>query len=207
VKNLSPWLEEGSLLIHNADIFAGLPLTSLVEAHRASGLPVTMALRSSGPGLHVAVNDDASRVTDIREYLDRAPGTHQFTGIYCADRELLDLIPGGQKVSVIPAFLELAKAGRLGCVVLDEGAWVDLGDPATLLAAHLDPDHDPGVPRIHVGARIEAGAEVDGASWVGAGAEVPAGTVLSRCLVLPGAKVAPGLHDRAVCFGDGGLVH
>jgi len=206
VKNIEPWFDEGSLLVHNADIFSTMAVDHLVAAHRASGAVATMALRSSGPALHVAVDLDRGSVTDIRNFLGHSEGTHQFTGIYCAERALLDLIPAGEKISVIPAFLELIRQNRLGCVVLDEGAWFDLGVPATLLAAHLDPPIDPRLPRIHPDALIDPAAEIDALSWVGPGATVPAGATLDRSLVLPGAKVGPGQYSNRIILPDGSSI-
>jgi mannose-1-phosphate guanylyltransferase len=110
---------------------AGGQVDRLIAAHEASGLPVTLALRSHGVAKHIALDGD--RAIDIRGMLGRAEGTHVFSGIYCFNPDLFGLIPAGEKVSVIPAFLELAKQGRLGAVVLDEGDWRDLGDPATVV--------------------------------------------------------------------------
>lgn len=203
VKNIEPWFAHGTLLVHNADIFTTVPLDRLVAAHRASGALVTMALRSTGPALHVAIDPERGIVTDIRRLLGRHDGSHQFTGIYCAERELLDLIPAGEKISVIPAFLELARQARLGFVVLDDGAWLDLGTPSTLLDAHLDPPVDPGVPPIHHAATIDPAAMLDPHCWVGPGATVAAGASLSNCLVLPGATVPPGKHAGIIFLPDG----
>jgi len=204
VRNIRPWFEGGDLLlVHNADIFSTMDLRRLVSEHRASGLPATLALRSRGPGRNVSVGDGATRVLDLRGLLGRGTPDHQFTGIYCAGPELLDRISPGEVVSAVFAFVELAKEGRLGCVVLDEGAWLDLGDPATLLSAHLDPPAAPEMPRIHPRATVDPAAEVDGESWVGPGAVVPAGAVLRRCLVFPGVVVQPGVHERVILPGGG----
>ena len=204
VRNVAPWFEGGDLLlVHNADIFSTMDLGRLVSAHRASGLPVTLALRSHGPGPNVSVDSAAAKVLDLRGLLGRGTPDHQFTGIYCTGPELFGLIAPGDVVSAVFAFVALAEEGRLGCVVLDDGAWMDLGDPAALLDAHLSPPAEPGVPRIHPQASIDPAAEVDAESWAGPGAAVPAGTSLRRCLVFPGADVAPGEHEREVLWGDG----
>lgn len=186
VKNIEAWTAGESVLVHNGDIFSSLPLDRLIAAHEASGDPVTLALRSQGEARHVALEGD--RVTDIRGMLGRAEGTHVFSGIYCFDRGLLDLIPAGEKISVIPAFLELARQGRLGSVVLDEGDWRDLGDPASYLAAH----RELGLaPAIHPAARIDPSATVE-RSVIGPGAEIGAGAVVRDSVVWPRARVAAG---------------
>jgi len=186
VKNIEAWTAGESVLVHNGDIFSSLPLERLIAAHEASGDPVTLALRSRGEARHIALDGD--RAIDIRGMLGRAEGTHVFSGIYCFHRELLDLIPAGEKVSVIPAFLELARQGRLGAVVLDEGDWRDLGDPASYLAAHRELALGPAM---HPAARIDPAATVDH-SVVGPGAEIGAGARVRDSVVWPGARVAAG---------------
>ncbi len=186
VKNIAAWTAGESVLVHNGDIFSSLPLDRLIAAHEASGDPVTLALRSQGEARHIALDGD--RAIDIRGMLGRAAGTHVFSGIYCFHRELLDLIPAGGKISVIPAFLELARQGRLGAVVLDEGDWRDLGDPASYLAAHRELALGPA---IHPVARIDPAATLE-RSVVGPGAEIGAGARVRDSVVWPGARVAAG---------------
>lgn len=209
LKNIGPWMAGDSVLVHNGDIFSTLPLDRLIAAHEASGLPVTLALRSEGVAKHIALDASGTRVTDIRKILDVADGSHVFSGIYCASPGLTDLIPAGEKISVIPAFLELAKAGGLGAIVLDEGVWLDLGDRASYLQAHRElalavPVHPtativPGamVERSVVGpgAVIESGAVVrDSVVW--AGCRVGQSAVLERCVVFSGIQ-AEGVHQDA----------
>ena len=206
VRNIRPWFGGEFLLVHNADIFGTLDLGRLVSEHRASGMPATLALRSTGPNPNVSVDADATRVLDLRGLLGRGRPSHQFTGIYCTDSELFGLIPPGEVVSAVFAFAELAKQGRLGCVVLDDGVWLALGDPQTLLAAHLEPPVAPESPRIHPEAEIAPGAAVDAETWIGPRARVPSDATLSQSLVLPGAEVPSGEHHRKILFGPGTVV-
>lgn len=186
VKNIEAWAAGESVLVHNGDIFSSLPLEQLVAAHEASGLPVTLALRSEGVAKHIALDGD--RAIDIRGMLGRAEGTHVFSGIYCFNPEVFGLIPAAEKVSVIPAFLELAKQGRLGAVVLDQGDWRDLGDPASYLAAHRELAL---APEIHPDALVDPTAAVE-RSIIGPRAEIGAGAVVRDSVVWPGAKARAG---------------
>jgi mannose-1-phosphate guanylyltransferase len=135
---------------------------------------------------HIALDGD--RAIDIRGMLGRAEGTHVFSGIYCFNPELFGLIPAAEKVSVIPAFLELAKQGRLGAVVLDGGDWRDLGDPASYLAAHRELAL---APEIHPDALVDPTATVE-RSIIGPRAEIGAGAVVRDSVVWPGAKARAG---------------
>ena len=199
LKNLTEWLAGDSLLVHNGDIFSTLPLEKLIAEHEASGLPVTLALRSHGEARHIAVDADASRCTDIRGRLGRAEGTHVFSGIYCVNAELLEHFPAGGKISVIPAFLELAREGRLGTAVLDEGEWLDLGDRTAYLQAHRQLAL---APAIHPEAIIEPGARVEG-SVVGPGAVVRAGAIVRNSVIWPACEVAENaVLDDCIVYSE-----
>ena len=196
IKNIAAWMEDAPLLVHNGDIFSTLPLARLIATHEASGLPVTLALRSDGFAKHIALDPSGTRVTDIRKRLGVAEGTHVFSGIYCVNPAFLDLIPAGEKISVIPAFLELAKSGQLGAIVLDEGVWLDLGDRESYLQAHLELDL---APAIHPQAMV-TGAVIEH-SVVGPGAVVESGAVVRNSVIWPGAYVsANAVLDRCIVF-------
>lgn len=188
LKNIASWIGNDPLLVHNGDIFSTLPLGKLIAAHEASGLPVTLAVRSAGDAKHIALDAAGTRVRDIRGKLGLADGSHVFTGIYCVNPDFLHLLPPGEKVSVIPAFLELAAAGRLGAITLDDGIWLDLGDRDSYLAAHRALALDAP---IHPDARISPDATVEN-SVIGPGATVEAGAVVRDSVLWAGAKVLAG---------------
>ncbi|RYD17931.1 MAG: hypothetical protein EOP88_24365 [Verrucomicrobiaceae bacterium] len=199
LKNISGWIGGEPLLIHNGDIFSTMPLDKLVAAHEASGLPVTLALRSAGTASHIAIDPAGTRVTDIRNSLGISEGTHTFSGIYCVNPEFLELIPAGEKISVIPAFLELAKSGQLGAIVLDQGVWLDLGDRESYLQAHRELSL---APPIHHDATIGEGAVVE-RSVVGPSAIIEAGAIVRDSVVWPGGRVADDARlDRCIVFSN-----
>jgi NDP-sugar pyrophosphorylase family protein len=203
LKNIAAWTGNEPLLVHNGDVFSTLPLEQLISAHEASGLPVTIALRSVGSARHIALDATKTRVTDIRERLGLAVGTHVFTGIYCVSPEFIGLLPAGEKVSVIPAFLALAQQGRLGALVLDEGSWLDLGDRHSYLLAHRDLGLGPA---IHPLAVVAPGASVT-SSIVGAGAVIEAGAIVRDSVIWAASRIAgDAVLDRCiVCCGQ--VVH
>ncbi len=188
VKNIAAWAAGESVLVHNGDIYSSIPLDRLIAAHEASDCPVTLALRSKGEATHIALNEAGDRVIDIRAKLGITEGTHVFSGIYCFDPELFDMIPPGQKIAVIPAFLELARQGRLGAIILDEGDWRDLGDKQAYLAAHCELALAPAV---HPAAVVHPSAMVEN-SIVGPGAEIGEGASVRESVIWPAAVVAAG---------------
>ncbi len=209
LKNIAAWMGNDSLLVHNGDIFSTLPVGKLIAAHEASGLPVTLALRSEGIAKHIAIDPSGTQVTDIRKSLGLADGTHVFSGIYCVNSDFLDLIPAEQKISVIPGFLELAKAGKLGAIILDDGVWLDLGDRDSYLQAHRELALAPAIAPTAIiepgaiiersvvgpGAVVESGALVrDSVVW--AQGRIFSGAVLDRCIVFSGNPVTSHHQDQ-----------
>ncbi len=199
LKNISAWIGSDPLLVHNGDIFSTLPLEKLIAAHEASSLPVTLALRSRGDARHIALDPSGKRVTDIRKTLGRAGGTHVFTGIYCIDPSFLGLLPAGEKVSIIPAFLKLAETGLLGAITLDEGVWLDLGDRKSYLQAHQELGLGPA---IHPDALVDSAAYVEN-SVVGPGAVIEAGAIVRNSVVWPRCHVtSDSLLDECIVYSD-----
>lgn len=193
--NIASWIEDKPLLVHNGDIFSTVPLEKLIAAHEASGLPVTLALRSEGAEKRVALDDSLSRVTDLRHALGRARGTHVFSGIYCVNPDFLDLLETGEIISIIPAFLELAKQGKLGAIILDEGVWLDLGDRDAYLQAHRELDLGPA---IHRESHIASGASVEN-SVVGPNVMVASGAIIRDSVLWPGTHVSgDAVLDRCI---------
>lgn len=199
LKNIAHWIGGEPVLVHNGDIVSTLPLDRLIAAHAASGLPVTLAMRTRGGDKRIALDATGTRCIDVRGLLGRAAGTHVFSGIYCVNPELLEMLPAGESISVIPAFVELARAGRLGAIVLDDGVWLDLGDRDAYLLAHRELQLGPA---LHADAIIEAGARIE-RSVVGPGAVVHAGAVLRDSIVWPGCQVAgDAVLDECVVFSN-----
>ncbi len=193
LKNIEDWMEEGSLLIHNGDIFSSMDLQKLVDAHEASGDEVTLALRSSGGEKRISFGEN-HRVEDVRSEVRGLPGTHVFTGIYCVKKEFLKRIPAGEIIAVIPAFQELVREGGIGAVVMDEGDWMDLGDVESYLQAHQQLALENP---IHPEAIIEDGAVIEN-SVIGKGARIRSGARVTNSVLWPGADVSREVVNEVV---------
>ncbi|QTN33311.1 NDP-sugar synthase [Akkermansiaceae bacterium] len=191
LRNIGPWVDEGSLLIHNGDIFSSMDLRKLVEAHEASGDEATLALRSCGGEKRISLGE-GGRVVDVRSEVRGLPGTHVFTGVYCVTKDFLKRIPPGKIIAVIPAFQELVREGKIGAVVLDEGEWMDLGDVGSYLAAHRDLALEQPV---HPEAIIGDGALLEN-SLIGKGAVIGKGARVTDSVVWPEAIVPDGVVVR-----------
>ena len=132
LKNIEDLLaDDETLLVYNGDILSDLPLGRLLAAHAAGGKEVTLALRSDGPLRNVCL-DAEGEICDFREFLGN-PGVRRclFTGIYTVEKRFLRRLTPGKIESVVPVFVEMIREapGSVGSVVIDEGIWLDIGDP------------------------------------------------------------------------------
>ncbi|MBT8036223.1 MAG: NTP transferase domain-containing protein [Verrucomicrobiae bacterium] len=197
IRNIASFIGEDPLLVYNGDILTNIDISELITRHQASGNIATLALRSSGTICNVNLSGD--KISDMRNILGNTPGTHQFTGIYCIEPEILNLIPDGEVVSIVPAFIHLIQQGKLGAAVLDHGDWFDIGNiPAYhAIHQHLRTGRDDA---IHPDAQIHPDARVESDSCIiGPQATIGAGAQLQNTIVWPKATVeAKSTLDHAI---------
>ncbi len=192
--NARALLEDGPFVVYNGDILSDLPLSRAAAQHEANGAEVTLVLRTKGVNRNVSFAD--GRVLDLRGVLrpDLRPA-HLFTGIYFVQPEFISRIPAGVPLSVVPIFHEMIRGGNgLGGVVLDDGAWRDLGTREEYLAACAA----LGCRQwISPSARMGEGAELrDCIVWENA--EIAPGAKLTRCVVTDGARAEGIMVDADV---------
>lgn len=188
IKNIAPWIGNDAVLVYNGDILTDLDLKGLIHAHEASGNAATLALFSEGPNCNVAVDGD--KIVDMRHSLGVHSGTHQFTGIYIIEPAILELIPADEKISIVPAFLELIKQGKLGYFLADGASWQDLGTREEYLSAHQSPCRETPLPAIHPTAQIHSNCDIDlDSCFIGANCVLESGAKLRNTIVWPGATV------------------
>ena len=200
-------LGDGPFIVYNGDIFSDLPLAPALAAHRAAANEVTLILRSHGGNTNVAFDAADGRILDLRRALrPEIEPHHLFTGIYIVEPGFIARIPAAQKLSVVPVFHEMIRAGAsLGGIVLDEGAWWDLGSRSEYLAVHtaLAARAEKSAPWISPAASLSPDAKISGATAIAAGASIGAGAMLHDCIVWENATVAPGARLTRCILADG----
>jgi mannose-1-phosphate guanylyltransferase len=196
IANVRDLLRDEPFIVYNGDILTNLPLEPLIRSHEEEGNLVTLALRSSGPALHIGYDDATGRVTDIRNKLGTGNnGTHLFTGIYICSPEFHDWLTPGKVESVIPIFLKMIEQG---------GHWWDLGSRAAYLEAH-NALHQQGetAPAISAKARIDSAAVLRGLNVIGDDAVVENGAEIEDCILWPGACVSTGARLKRCIIRSG----
>lgn len=178
----------------NGDVLTDLDVTALVRLHRERRSRMTLALhRVDDPSRYGVVVTDAENA--VSSFVEKpAPGTAPAdtinAGTYVVEPDVLELIPPGRAVSVeYEVFPRLVGRGLHG--LAEKGSWIDIGTPASYLAANLHQMPPGGL--IDPTAEIAAGAGVTD-SVVGPGAVVGQGATVHRSVLLAGALV----KDRQV---------
>jgi len=211
----------------NGDVLTDLDLTALLELHEGADAKATLGLYpvedASAYGL-VRRKPDG----EITEFLEKPDPSEIDTdeisaGMYVLEKEVLDLIPPNQDVSIErEVFPKLVGNGLYSRRL--EGYWMDIGTPERYLDACWDilerkVATEPGEMVDDRGRFVHESAEVDGRAEVAAhsfveanasiGADVeigPKAVVGSGTTVGAGALIeASALHDN--CFvGDGAVI-
>ncbi len=203
LKQIRPWASATEpLLVLNGDTAATFDLSRLIEEHLRHRPLATLALRSDGAKCNVGFNPATGLITDMRHALGIDAGSYQFTGAYCVEPALFDLLPAEAIFSIIPTFLDCIRANQLRGITTDDGLWLDLGSaPAYLRSHRIFP---PSAPRLHPQAQIAPDAQLSPDCIVGPGAEIGAGVKLTSCVVWPGVQVpARTCASHAIFYRNG----
>jgi mannose-1-phosphate guanylyltransferase len=200
VKLLQDRLDD-TFLVGSGDTLTDADLTGLIKFHIDSKAEATMSLTEvAQPQQFGIVGTDASgRITRFKE----KPGPEEVfsnvinAGTYVLQRDVLDLVPTGQKWDFSKnLYMDMLAQGRGLYASTLNGYWKDIGRPADLLEANIRMAEKTGEPTYVKGAVTEgnivvegvrgAAASIIGPSFIGKGSGLGIGSmVCSSCL---GAK-------------------
>ena len=196
-----------ALVVLNGDVICDVDLPALVATHFESRAAATMVLRTMPPGAgYTPIEADPSgRILRIGALGKSAGGEgFLFSGVHVLSPEALDLVPPGESSVIATAYAGLLARDSRVQAVFENGLWLDLGDPAGYLGAHLAflrgkvPARSLarlGLPSSPVAvspdARVDPSARID-ETVVGAGARIGAGARVRRSVLWPGASVSAG---------------
>lgn len=145
--------DDTPFIAYNGDILTDLPLQPAIEHHKKSKNLVTWILRSCDGNRQVAWDAQSGQILDIGNRLKTdLPKTYSFAGIYLVSPQFLNKIPSQTKISVLPILLEMiSNEGGFGGVVINEGAWFELGTQEMFseAVAKLQLENPPVFPRYH----------------------------------------------------------
>ena len=194
----------------NGDVLTDLDLTSLLELHDGADAKATLGLYPvDDPSSYGLVRRQPDgEITEFLEKPDPAEiDTDEISaGMYVLEKEVLDLVPPGQDVSIErEVFPRLVGDGLYSRRL--EGYWMDIGTPERYLDACWDilegrVESEPGKlvddhgRYVHDSAVVAESAEVAAHAFVDANATIGADVEVG-----PKAVVGPGTN-----VGDGALI-
>jgi NDP-sugar pyrophosphorylase family protein len=196
---------DGTFLALNGDILTDADLSALITAHRERGATATIALTEveDARPFGLVETDAHGRVLAFREKpADKVPGRVN-AGIYVLEPDVLGRVTPHVMTSIErETYPELIREGEAVYGAVAEGYWLDLGNPAAYLQAHIDAldgrirsfDHVHG-PVVADGAMVDPAAELEEHVVIGPGAEVGRDARVDRSVLHGGASVG---RDAAV---------
>ncbi|HVW16636.1 MAG TPA: NDP-sugar synthase [Solirubrobacteraceae bacterium] len=231
LKYAEEFLDERFLML-NGDVLSDMDLSAQIASHVENRAKATLALIGvadpSAYGL-VRIHPDGA----VREFVEK-PAADQIdtnlisAGAYVLEREVVDMIPAGRKVSIErEIWPELVGDGLYAYA--HDAYWLDIGTPATYLKAtfdilegnvrtavaeqlgsgylSVDSDGLEGrvVPPALVGrgCTVAAGATVGSLAVLGDGVKVGPHSRVERAVVLQGAEIGAGC-EVADCIVSAG---
>lgn len=181
------------VLVLNGDVLSDPDLRRLIDHHLSTGALATMVLRPMPEGgSYTPIETDASgRIVRIGAHGQNrgSPGA-LFTGAHILSPEALALLPAGESSVIATVYAPLLERGALIQSIFERGLWLDLGDPAGYLEAHLAFLRKQG-NAIATSATVASNATIV-QSAIGDGAQIEAGATVRQSVVWPGARVPAG---------------
>ena len=195
----------------NGDSLTDLDLTALMDKHVASGARATLGVHPvddiTGLGL-VRSDKDSGEILEFLEKPDPATvDTNEISaGMYVLEKEILDLVPPHQDVSIEREVWPRLVGDGLYSQRL-EGYWMDIGTPDRYLAACWDildrkVETEPGSKVDDEGRYVAADADVDGGATVNGQSFIESGSTVAA-----GAEIGPhAVFGAGVTVGEGASI-
>jgi mannose-1-phosphate guanylyltransferase len=197
VKLAEPMLDETFLML-NGDVLTDIDLSGQLQAHRENGAQATLALvpveDTSSYGL-VLLDARGAVKRFVEKPKDPIPGENLISaGAYVLQRDVLDLIEPGKKISIErdiwPKLIGHGLYGYPG-----KRYWIDIGTPERYLEGSFDivAGRMPGGPAEPVAADAVVLGELEAECVVGSGARIAAGAKVGpRAVIGPDVTIGPG---------------
>lgn len=124
------------ILLHNVDILSDINIHSLIDNHLSKGAIATLAVRQRQTSRYLIFEQETMRLCGWEnvksgEKRIEIPCTNSiplgFSGIHIVQREILNHIQSGQKLSMTPLYLDLASHFPIYGYLHQDGTWMDVG--------------------------------------------------------------------------------
>ena len=143
VKNTEAYLDGGTFVVLNGDVFTDLDIAAMLDYHRAHKAAATIALHQveDPSAFGVVEMDDTGRVGAFIEKPKKEDATSDWinAGTYLLEAEVLRYAPAGQKYMFEDGlFPTLLREKEMVYGFRDTGYWLDMGRPETYYQLNTD---------------------------------------------------------------------
>jgi mannose-1-phosphate guanylyltransferase len=197
IRNIEPYLESGPFIVYSGDVLTDIDLRPLIDEHFRGGNDVTLALRQTGLGQDVALDD--GRVLDIGNKYGH-PGNYDFANVSVWSPKIFERIPARTKISFIPIVTKwIGEGGKIGGVILNENRWFNIGSRAQYLEIHrviADGWRPPYVNtpewpiRVAKSAIVAPSTQLSGFFSIGTDCSVGDDAIIEDTILWPNAEIA-----------------
>lgn len=130
-------------LLHNVDIFSGMDLIKLMNAHKSSDALATLVVRERKSSRYFLFNEDLqlcgwentktgeSKMSRVEEGLKR----YAFSGIQVIQPAIFQYITEAGVFSIVDLYLRLARDHKILAYPENKSTWVDMGRKEGILEA------------------------------------------------------------------------
>ncbi len=198
LKNAEGFLKEGTFLVHNSDILSDINIGRLLEHHRSSGNPATLAVHDYPEFNNLSV-DEKGFLEEINPPAKEGIKMSAFTGIAVYEPEFLEFLPDGAS-SVTDTWMSAVSAGcRIGTFNVCRGGfetrpyWSDIGTPSAYASAVFHALRNKGeVLYIHPSVKGCINIDLQEHVVIEAGCIIDKGVSLRNCILLQGSCIGTG---------------
>lgn len=230
IANALPLLEDGPLVVLNADILSDLRFSDVIAAHESGGRPATIVgTPVPDPSRYGLLRCKGAELTGFSEKPEGSlgPGPHFINaGIYVLEHDVVATIPTGRPVSIEREVFPRLIAER-GSLTFHphETLWIDIGTFESYFAANFalvarrytygedelwgsrdDCAVFKDLVHIHKSAQLGKDADLYHRVVVMSGARIGTGTRIENCIIMPGAMVGEGARVSSSLLGPGAEV-
>ena len=147
LKKAAPLLKDGKepVLLYNVDILSDIKISSVLEAHKASGALATLVVRNRITQRYFRFNTDkrlvgwinrktGEKIVSIPEGYEQAADM-AFSGIHIVSPGIFDLMPHEDRFSMTNLYLRIAADHIINGYFDTSPFWLDVGKPEALIIA------------------------------------------------------------------------
>lgn len=195
LKNAEGLLRERTFLVHNSDVLSDIDTGRLLEYHRSSGNPATLAVHDYPEFNNLSV-DGQGFLREVYPHAGTVVNLMAFTGVAVYEPEFMEFLREGTS-GVTDAWMRALSAGRrIGTFDTTGCYWTDIGRPAAYASAVFRALRNEGeAVYIHPSVRGCVNIDMQGYVVIESGCIIDRDVSMKNCILLQGTRIGAGAGE------------